>query len=122
MYAHILSPIKYQQFSKSNLHNWYLYDTTLEADLKKEREIISTGAHTLRKANRSTLSLWLYGHYHDIYFNNFRMNAELSYFEPIRFIGLDMMRSSYDVSSLNSDTYNFYNRKHKLARIRRSSL
>lgn len=97
----------------SNLHTWYLYDTTLEADLKKEREIISTGAHTLRKANRSTLSLWLYGHYHDIYFNNFRMNAELSYFEPIRFIGLDMMRSSYDVSSLNSDTYNFYNRKHK---------
>jgi len=100
--------------NSDNLAGWFMQDLTLREDLKKEREIISVGAHTLYKANKSTLSLWLYGHYHDMYYNNVRMNDEISTFPTVQFIGLDMMRySSFDVKALNSDTYNFYNRKHK---------
>ena len=49
-----------------------------------------------------------------MYFNDWQMNDVLSYFAPIRFIGLDMYRnSSYDVKSNAADVYNFYNRTHK---------
>lgn len=100
--------------NSDNLASWYLIDSELAKDLKKEREILSIGAHTLYKANKSTLSLWLYGHYHDMYYNNHRMNDEISTFPTVQFIGLDMMRNTkFDVFNLNADTYNFYNRKHK---------
>ena len=100
--------------NSDNLSTWFLYDNTLKQDLDTERTILSQGAHTLRNANKSTLSLWLYGHYHDIYFNDWRMNDELAYFAPIRFIGLDMMRyTSFDVKAYADDCYNFYNRNHK---------
>ena len=97
-----------------NLEGWFLRDFQLQKDLKKEREILSQGAYTLYNANRTTLSLWVYGHYHDIYYNSPRMNEEIARFAPVQFIGLDMMRyNSYDVKSMNEDTYNFYNRPHK---------
>ena len=98
----------------SNLEGWYLRDMTLKDDVKKERETLSKGAYTLHRANRNTLSLWVYGHYHDILYNSPRMNDEIARFWPVRFIGLDMMRyNSYDVQSYNEDNYGIFNRKHK---------
>ena len=98
----------------SNLEGWYLRDIPLKEDIKKERETISTGAYTLYNANRTTLSLWVYGHYHDILYNSPRMNDEIARFWPVRFIGLDMMRyNSYDVKNYNEDNYGIFNRKHK---------
>lgn len=100
--------------NSDNLHEWFLRDFQLKQDLEDERKNLGTAAHVLYKANKSTLSLWVYGHYHDIYFNSNRMNDEISSFPTVRFIGLDMMRyTSYDVEYTNQDTYNFYNRKHK---------
>lgn len=100
--------------NSSNLQNFFKIDSTLKEDLTKEREILENGAYMLKAANKSTLNLWLYGHYHDIYYNNPRMNDDLTYFEPVRFIGLDMLR--YPISNskcCSADNYNFYNRKHK---------
>lgn len=100
--------------NSDNLKGFFARDLQLEKDLEDERMTLSQGAYALFNANRSTLSLWLYGHYHEIYYNNSRMNDELSHFWPVKFIGLDMMRySSYDVESYNDDNYCIFNRTHK---------
>ena len=97
-----------------NLEGWFLIDAQLKQDLDDERKNLATGAHVLFNANKSSLSLWVYGHYHEMYYNSPRMNEEIAHFWPVTFIGLDMMRyTSYDVRSTNEDTYNFYNRQHK---------
>ena len=97
-----------------NLDGWYKRDFPLKEDVKNERETLGKGAYTLYNANRTTLSLWVYGHYHDILYNSPRMNDEIARFWPVRFIGLDMMRyNSYDVQSYNEDNYGIFNRKHK---------
>ena len=100
--------------NSQNLEGWFLRDFQLENDLKKERETLSKGAYTLFNANRTSLSLWVYGHYHDIYYNSPRMNDEIARFGAVQFIGLDMMRyTSYEKNHFNEDNYNFYNRPHK---------
>ena len=100
--------------NSSNLSDWYLVDMQLEKDLKEERETIGKGAWTLCRANKDTMSLWVYGHYHDAYYNNSRMNDELATLFPVRFIGLDMMRyNKVEVQDFNNITYDFYNRPHK---------
>lgn len=86
----------------------------LEKDLKEEREIVGKGAWTLCRANKNTMSLWVYGHYHDTYYNSWRMNDEIAALAPVRFIGLDMMRyNKFDVQELSKDNYDFFNRTHK---------
>ena len=100
--------------NSSNLNGWYLSDAELKKDLEEERTTISQGAYALCRANSSTMSLWVYGHYHEAYYNSPRMNDEIAIFHPVKFIGLDMMRyNKFDVNDFNNMSYNFYNREHK---------
>ena len=98
----------------ANLTQWFRIDPVLEKDLKEERETMGVGAHKLWNANKSTLSIWVYGHYHEIYYNSPRMNEEIAKLWNMRFIGLDMLRvNSYERDGYNVDNYNIFNRPHK---------
>lgn len=96
-----------------SIYSFYAIDPNLKDDIIEERKILSDGAATIYKMNRDTLTLWVYGHYHNMYYN-INMNDEMTTSCPgVMFIGLDMFRTDYSVKKLMNYTCRFFNRKHR---------
>jgi hypothetical protein len=96
----------------TGIEHFFSVDKMLEFDVNEERTTISKGAYILKR-NNPNLCLWVYGHYHDTFFNSWEMNEEISKFKGIRFIGLDMFREKHSREQTNQYHYNMYNRQHK---------
>lgn len=87
------------------------YDKTVEEDCKKERELLTEGAYSLKAANLFTLKLWCYGHFHDTIWNYMHASSELNLL-GIQFIGLDMFRNSFYCKEFVGKRYDLFKREH----------